>query len=156
MAGTPLFMRDVLLSLKIGASRIEFQCDLKSAAIEVEPGDEVSYPVLCEGGSYSSVGKSSYALHLVAAQRWSADGLAAVLWEHEGELAEFHYQAHGEATVPSADAPGFTGEVRLIAGAYGGEVDTYAELDVTLPCTAKPTMISAAFPAAAEAAGAAA
>ena len=39
----------------------------------------------------------------------------------------------------------------MIAGNYGGEVDTYAELDVTLPCSSKPAKIVAAFPLAAEA-----
>jgi hypothetical protein len=42
------------------------------------------------------------------------------------------------------------GVVTLVAGAYGGQVDTYAELDVTLPCTVKPTIVTAAFPATAE------
>ena len=94
----------------------------------------------------------SYALHITAAQDWSADGLARVLWEHEGELAEFRYQAHG-ADVAGADAPsdvipGMMGDIRLIAPTYGGEADTFAELDVTLPCTTKPELITAAFPAA--------
>jgi hypothetical protein len=40
--------------------------------------------------------------------------------------------------------------VRLVAGSYGGEVDSFAELDVTLPCSSKPTMLTAAFPAVAE------
>jgi hypothetical protein len=45
-----------------------------------------------------------------------------------------------------------SGTVRLVAPSYGGEVDTFAELDVTLPCSTKPTMLTAAFPAVAEAA----
>jgi hypothetical protein len=40
-----------------------------------------------------------------------------------------------------------TGEVRLVAPNYGGEAATYAELDVTMPCTVKPTKVVAAFPA---------
>jgi hypothetical protein len=33
-----------------------------------------------------------------------------------------------------------TGTVTLVAATYGGEVNTYAELDVTLPCQVKPTL----------------
>jgi hypothetical protein len=93
------------------------------------------------------VGKTTYALHIVAVQRWAVDGLAAFLWDNDGALADFQYQAHGAGKVPSATEPGMTGTVRLIAGNYGGEVETFAELDVELPCSSKPTKISAAFPA---------
>jgi hypothetical protein len=147
--GTPLFMRDVTLTLKLvsGGTRVAYQCDVHTAEIVPEPGDEVTYSTLCAAGSYSSIGKTTYGLHVVAAQRWATDGLATFLWDHDGELADFQYQAHGDGVTPTADLPGMTGQVRLIAGNYGGEVDTYAELDVTLPCSSKPSKISAAFPA---------
>lgn len=153
MAGSPLFMRDVTLTLKLVAAgtRVEYNCDVHLAEIVPEPGDEVSYQTLCPTGIYSSIGKTTYSLHIVAAQRWASDGLATFLWQHDGELAEFQYQAHGAGVTPSAVVPGMTGEVRLIAGNYGGEADTYAELDVTMPCSTKPTMLVAAFPATAAA-----
>jgi len=152
MPGTPLFMRDVLLTLKLesGGTRASFQCDLSTAEVVTTPGDDVSYPVLC-GTAYSSVGASTYSLHVVAVQRWSVDGLANFLWTNEGALAEFQYQAHGGSTVPSADAPGMQGQVRLVAPTYGGTVDEYAELDVELPCSSRPAMMVAAFPTAAAA-----
>jgi len=152
--GTPLFMRDVTLTLKLltppGGTRVEYNCDVHTAEIVPTAGDDVSYSTLCPSGSYSSRGKTTYALHIVAAQRWDATapgGLAVFLWDHDGELAEFQYQAHGAAVAPSATAPGMTGTVMLVAGNYGGEVDSYAELDVEFPCQSKPTKIVAAFPA---------
>jgi hypothetical protein len=158
MAGSPLFMRDVTLNLRLASdavgARVEYQCDVSTAEIVPSAGDEATYSTLCAEGSYSSVGKTTFALHVVAVQRWAADGLANFLWDHDGELADFQYQAHGDGVAPSTDAPGMTGQVRLIAGNYGGEVDQYAEVDVTLPCTSKPTKMVAAFPAAAEAEGA--
>jgi len=155
MPGSPLFMRDVTLTLKLvsGGTAAEYQCDVHTAEVLPEPGDEVTYQTLCAEGTYSSIGKTTYGLHIVAVQRWAVDGLAAFLWNHDGELATFTYQAHGDGTVPSTDQPGMSGEVRLIAGAYGGEADTFAELDVTMPCSTKPTMHTAAFPAALEAEG---
>lgn len=152
MAGSPLFMRDVKLTLKLvsGGTYAEYNCDVSTAEVVPTPGDEVQYATLCASGSYSSIGKTTYALHVVAVQRWAADGLANFLWDNDGALATFQYQAHGSTTVPTADSPGMTGEVRLVAGAYGGEVNNYAELDVTLPCSQKPTKIVAAFPASLE------
>lgn len=154
MTGSPLFMRDVQLNLKLtgAGTRVEYNCDLTTAEIVSTPGEEVSVSTLCASGSFSSVGKTTYALHIVALQRWAADGLANFLWTNDGALADFQYQAHGSAIVPSATVPGMSGQIRLVAGSYGGEVDSFAELDVTLPCSSKPTMISAAFPAVEEAA----
>ena len=160
MPGSPLFMRDVNLRLAVvgppAGTAAEFNCDVHTAEVIPTPGDDVSYATLCAEGSYSSRGKTTYALHIVAAQRYAVDGLARFLWDHDGELATFEYQAHGDGVTPTADLPGMAGEVTLVAGNYGGEVDTYAELDVTLACTSKPTKITAAFPAALEAEGAAA
>lgn len=152
MSGNPLFMRDVSLTLTIGAEpALEVNCDVHTVEVAVEPGDVVTYQTLCPDGSFSQPGRSSYALHITAAQDWSAEGLARVLWEHEGESAEFRYQAHGSdvagADAPSDATPGMMGEVRLIAPTYGGEADTFAELDVTLPCSSKPELLASAFPA---------
>jgi hypothetical protein len=153
MAGTPLFMQDVTLNLKLtgGPTRTEYNCDLSTAEIISTAGDEVEYSTLCPTGSYKSVGKTTYTLHIVAVQRWAVDGLATFLWDNDGALADFQYQAHGAGVIPSATAPGMSGQVRLIAGNYGGEVATFAELDVELPCSSKPTKLVAAFPAADEA-----
>jgi hypothetical protein len=153
MPGSPLFMRDVTLTLELvtAGTPVQYQCDVSTAEILPEPGDEVTYSTLCASGSYSSIGKTTYALHIVAVQRWAADGLASFLWDHDGELATFEYQAHGDGVTPTADLPGMAGEIRLIAGNYGGAVDEFAELDVTLPCSSKPTKITAAFPLTADA-----
>jgi hypothetical protein len=149
MPGSPLFMQDVTLTLVLagGPTRVAYQCDISTAEIVSKPGDVISYETLCPEGSYSSVGKTTYGLHIVAVQRWAADGLASFLWDNDGELADFQYQAHGEDVDPTADLPGMAGTVRLVAPNYGGAVSTWAELDLELPCSSKPTKIVAAFPA---------
>ena len=148
---TPLFMRDVSLTLKLlpsGPSRVEYNCDVHLAEIQSSPGDEVDYRTLCSSGSFSSVGATTYALHIVAAQDWSTTGLARFLWANDGAQAEFQYQAHGATSIPpTSTAPGMSGIVRLIAPNYGGEADAYAELDVTMPCSSKPTLVTSTFPA---------
>jgi hypothetical protein len=149
MAGSPLFMQDVTLTLVLagGPTRVAYQCDISTAEIVSKPGDVIEYATLCPEGSYSSIGKTTYGLHIVAVQRWAVDGLASFLWDHDGELADFQYQAHGEDVDPTADLPGMAGTVRLVAPNYGGAVSTWAELDVELPCSAKPVKTVAAFPA---------
>jgi hypothetical protein len=151
---TPLFMRDVSITFKLlpaGPGRVEHNCDVHTAEVVTTPGDVVSYQTLCPSGSFSNRGKSSYALHLVAAQDWSAAGLARFLWDNDGLTAEVQYQAHGAAAVPpTASQPGMAGVVTLVAPTYGGEADTYAELEVELPFTSKPTIATTAFPTLAE------
>jgi hypothetical protein len=150
---TPLFMRDVSLTFALVSAgvRVEYNCDAHLAAIESAPGDDVSYATLCPEGSFSEIGRTTYALHVVAVQDWSDTGLARFLWDNEGAAADFQYQAHGATVDPSAAAPGMAGTVTLVAPNYGGEAETYAELDVTMPCKSKPTIAVAAFPAAAAA-----
>jgi hypothetical protein len=146
-------MRDAQLTLKLlsGSTRVPFNCDIHLAEVVTNPGDSVEYKTLCTDGSFKSAGASTYDLHIVAAQDWSTDGLARFLWDNEGELAEFQYQAHSETDPPAADTPGMAGVVQLVGPSYGGERDTYAELDVTMPCQTRPTLAIAAFPVALEA-----
>ena len=124
---TPLFMRDVSITFKLlpaGPGRIEFNCDVHTAEVITTPGDDVSYQTLCPSGSFSNRGKSTYGLHLVAAQDWSTTGLARFLWDHDGLTAEVQYQAHGAAALPpTAALPGMTGVVTITAPTYGGEAD---------------------------------
>ena len=150
---SPLFMRDVSLTLKLtSGTRKEFNCDVKTAIIESTPGDEVTTTTLCANGTFTELGKTTYALHLIANQDWTANGLANFLWTNEGQVAEFQYQAHGQTAIPpTATTPGMAGIVRLVAPNYGGEAENWAELDVTMPCQQRPTIVTAAFPTVMEA-----
>ena len=140
MAG--LFMKTVLLSLKIGAQPSKaYSCTLKAASVDAKAGTEVEYPTLSAGCVYRNVGQTTYALHLIGVQDWdpaSSSGLAADLAANDGAAAAFWLQAHGEAVAASPATPAMTGNCTLIAPSYGGEVNKYAEFDVTLPITGKP------------------
>jgi hypothetical protein len=138
---TPLFMRDVKLTLKIGAgSLFEYQAHVSEARVQVTPGDTVTVKTLSTDGSFSSPGVASYTLVLTGVQDYSADGLARYLWDNEGAIADFVLQAHGETTALAADTPAMTGQVTLVAGDYGGEIETYGEIGLELPCVAKPVL----------------
>ena len=153
IAAVPVFMRNVLLTLKTGAgTAIEFQCNVSEARIQVTPGDIVTTRTLCSSGVYSSASPPEYALVLTGIQDWDttagSEGLAAYLWANEGTTLTFTLNIHGEAVPGSASQPKMTGTVVCIPGDYGGEIGTYAELTVELPCTAKPVLSTAAVLAA--------
>jgi hypothetical protein len=134
------YVKTVTLKLKTTAgSFVEYNGNLASAHIEVSPGDQTDYPTL-DGGVSSEVGSSTYALVLRGSQDYSATGLARFLWDNEGAVLDFDYNMHGLAAVKSATTPAVTGQVRAVAGAYGGEVNTFAEIEITLPCIAKPVL----------------
>lgn len=137
-----MFMKDADIKLVVaGGSLVQYNTQVASAEIEVSPGDEVQYPTL-DGNVASNVGPPSYALVLRAGQDWSATGLARFLWENEGDLLDFEYQAHGAGVAEATGTPKVTGQCRAVPGNYGGEVGTFAEIEVTLPCAAKPTLDS--------------
>jgi hypothetical protein len=136
-----LFMKDAAIKFKLAGvgTLVEYNTQVASAEIEVSPGDEVSYPTL-DGNVAKNVGPPSYSLVLRAGQDYTATGLAKFLWDNEGALLDFTYQAHGKTAVESATTPSVTGQCRAVPGAYGGEVGTFAEIEVSLPCAAKPVL----------------
>ena len=67
----PIFMRNVLLTLKQGAGTLgEFQCMVSEAGVQVTPGDIVTVKTLCANGSFSNATPPEYALILVGIQDW--------------------------------------------------------------------------------------
>ena len=117
---TPIFMRDVLLTLKASAepSPLEFQCHVSEARVQVTPGEIVTVKTLCADGSFSSAGQAEYALILVGVQDYdttaASQGLAAYLWEHEGETLDVELNIYGEDATASASTPSMVGQVTAI------------------------------------------
>ena len=137
-----LFMKDATLKLKLtgGGSLVEYNQNVQSCEVEVSPGDEQTYPTL-DGNVAKSVGPPTYALVIKAAQEWNpTTGLARFLWDNEGASLDFEYQAHGKSVTTTTILPRIVGTCKAIPGNYGGEVGTFPEIEVTLPCTAKPVL----------------
>ena len=143
---TPIFMRDVLLTLKASAepTPLAFQCHVSEARVQVTPGETVTVKTLCANGSFSSAGTPEYTLVLVGIQDYdttaASQGLSAYLWQHEGETLDVELNVYGEDAVASASTPSMKGQVTAIPGDYGGEIGAYAELNVELPFLAKPAL----------------
>lgn len=141
VAVVPIFMRNVFLTLKVGAgTAAEYQCHASTAQVKVTPGDVVTVETLCSDGSFSSVGKSTYALILEGIQDWSATGLSTFLWTNDGAVADFVLNVYGEGVTAADATPAMAGQVTLAAGDYGGAINEYAPYALELPCVAKPTL----------------
>src|SRR5262245_10480352 len=154
----PLFMKAVSLALDDGTGKKQFECDVHAATIEWEDGDVVTYVTLCPSGNYSNAAADVASLHLVGVQRWTdgsggppteSIGLARYL-ETAAAAAKsltFTFNAHGTGT-PSPQAPAMTGTCVAKHPTYGGERDTWAEFDVTLPINGAPAIATTAAMAA--------
>jgi hypothetical protein len=147
----PLFMKEISLTLKVGAATaVEFNCNVSQAMLEPEPGDVVTYHTLCAAGSMSRSADPTWTLHLIGVQDWNgtagAVGLARFLADNAGALATFAFNAHGVAPVTASPAtPAYGGTCTIVAPTYGGEVNTWAEFDVALPVSGKPTIAVTLF-----------
>jgi hypothetical protein len=138
---TILFIKTAKFTLKLAdpAVAIEFQGDAADVHVEVEAGDVVTYPTL-DGNVASNSEPESYSLVMRAGQDYSATGLARFLWDNKGAIADVVVNAFGQLATATADTPQIEGQVTLIPVAYGGEVGTFAEFEVTLPFVATPTL----------------
>jgi hypothetical protein len=142
MAAAPIiYLADATLTLKLagGGTAAEYNGHVTTAEVVPTAGDQVSTTTL-DGVKHTRLGAPSYALHLAGHQDYSATGLARFLWDHAGELADFTLQAYGQGVAPSAATPSFTGQVTLAEGNYGGEVDSWPTIDVTLMCKDRPVI----------------
>ena len=137
-----LFIKDASVKFVIPpgpfSGATEYNCSVKTAELVVTPGDTVEYATLCD--KIQQQGASAYAIHLVGVQDWATGGLSLFLWTNAGATARVVIQAHGKATAIAAATPGIDATVVLSEGTYGGESQTWAEFDVELPCTARPTL----------------
>ena len=141
---TILFLKTARFSLKLAAgAAVEFQGNAADVHVEVEAGETVDYPTL-DGAVASNAEPETYALVMRAGQDYSTTGLARFLWDNKGQVADVVLNAHGQTTAVSADTPEIQGQVTLVPVAYGGEVGTFAEFEVTLPFVTTPILATTA------------
>lgn len=139
----PMFVKNAKVHFKLigppPGTLTEFSCDVHEATVQSTPGDTVEYVTFCS--KLTQAGLSSYLLHLVGVQDWSTGGFARFLWDNAGKTATVTVQGYGTV---DATNPAVTGTVVLVEGSYGGEAETWAEIDVELPFTARPTIATTA------------
>ena len=137
-----LFIKDAMVKFVIPpgpySGATEYNCSAQIAELIVTPGDVKQYVTLCD--TIQQQGASTYAIHLKGVQDWATGGLSLFLWTNAGATARCVIQAHGKAAAFSATTPGIDATVVISEGAYGGTSQEFAEFDVELPCTARPTL----------------
>ena len=137
---TILFIKTAKFTLKVGAAAAQqFQGDAADVHVEVTAGDVVEYPTL-DGNVAANTEPETYALVMRAGQDYSSTGLARFLWNNAGQVAAVEVNAYGMGVSASAETPSVIGNVTLIPVQYGGEVSAFAEFEVTLAFTARPTL----------------
>jgi hypothetical protein len=147
----PLAMKHISLKVIVGADAetgAEYNCELAEVVLEDEPGDEERYDVLCPDQSYVTYGPNAPTIQLRGVQKWDALGLATYLWNNVGSEIAFDYAPFGPAPA-SADAPHWTGV--FLANRrpqVGGEVGTFAEIDLEFPIIGAVEMVTTAVLAA--------
>jgi hypothetical protein len=139
-----LFIKDASVKFVIPpglfSAAVEYNCDVQTAELLATPGDVKEYATLCD--NISQQGPSSYAIHLKGVQDWATGGLSLFLWTNAGATARCVIQAHGKSAAFAAATPGIDATVVITEGAYGGQSGEWAEYEVELPCTVRPTLAS--------------
>lgn len=114
----------------------EFTCQITAGALNASPNvsDETIPATWCEPEStVPSVGATSYELALTFLQDPDVvQGLSRWLFEHDTERAWFYMGLDGD------NPPKAVGQIRVVAGAIGGEARVALTADVTLPVDGKP------------------
>lgn len=89
------------------------------------------------GNTFNGVGAATWVCAMEYAQDWSTlNSLSQYLHENEGEIITVDFE-------PVAGGAGWTVPLIVVPGAIGGAVNTVATASVSLPCTAKPTLVPA-------------
>ena len=132
LSNASLMMR---LSTEAASANREFNGAAMTAEVVPTAGDEVAVTTL-DGVRHVRLGATSYALHLVFGQDWTAQGISTWLWTNAGLQAAVALKATEDPLGPNS--PQIEGTVILAEGNYGGEAETWAEGEVTLPFLAKP------------------
>lgn len=111
-----------------------FECQVTSAAINANANLQTVPATFCNAESQAPAA-TGWELALTWLQDWTvADGLSFYAFAND-TLQKFFSLTLNDQTTPVA-----TGEVRIVAGAYGGDAATPLTATSTWPLVAKPTI----------------
>lgn len=125
MPFSPLFMKDVLFTAGEGTPA-DFAAELSSVLFEPE-SETVTWKGLKPASAFTESTPPTWAATLKYAQDWDSEtSFSRWLWDNQGTTAPVTFQPK------SGVGPSFTANLTIISGPLGGDVDTYAESEVTL------------------------
>lgn len=126
---TPLFMRDCLVQLGTDAY------EKAVVSVTLTPSTStVTVRAVSPNAIYQTADEATWVMALTFLQDWDdAAGLSRYLYDNEGSDVTLTFEPiTGGATI--------TATVSVTPGAIGGNVGSYAESTVSLPCTGKPSI----------------
>jgi hypothetical protein len=142
IAADPLVLNSILFSIQdpdVPATFFDYECHV--SAVELVPEQEViDYQTLCPDGSFSALGRESFALNITAVQDWSADGFTRFCWENAGKEAQVKFRPDAAAGAISTDNPEWQATVTIPRPSVGGEVSTFATSEMVFPVKGVPVL----------------
>jgi hypothetical protein len=125
MPFSPLFMKDVIFETG-DPTAVDYAAELSSVLLEPE-SDTVTWKGLKPTSTFTESTPPTWAATLKYAQDWdAADSFGRWLWDNQGTTQAVSFRPK------SGSGPTFTANLTIVSGPIGGDVDTYAESEVTL------------------------
>lgn len=133
MPSVPQILKHIILTIDTE----DFSMDVTSAALVPTPGATQTAKTL-DGVTHQDVEGETWALNLTMVIDWDSDrpGLAWFLLDRKGETLPFTFKDTTAAN--STTKPLMTGDVVIQPGPYGGEGNTFATADISLPVDGIP------------------
>jgi|SRR5215510_384025 len=121
-------------SLTTGA---EFECQVTEASINATPNLQTVPATWCAPESQTPAA-TGYELAITWLQDWTAPGGGLSMWAFENDTATKWFSMQLDKDDDTVVA---TGQVRVVAGSYGGAAGTPLTATATWPLAAKPTIV---------------
>lgn len=120
----------------LATSTNTFECQVSEAAINATPNLQTVPATFCEPESQSPAA-TGYELAITWLQDWTVagGGLSNYAFLNDATTKAF------ELTLDGSLAPIATGEVRIVAGSFGGAAGTPLTATATWPLASKPTIL---------------
>lgn len=118
------------------ATGLGFECQVTEAAINATPNLQTVAATWCAPESQSPAA-TGYELAITWLQDWTAAGGGLSMYAFENDTQTKWFSMQLDADIATTVA---TGEVRLVAGSYGGAAGTPLTATATWPLAAKPTI----------------
>jgi hypothetical protein len=118
----------------------DFSCQVSSAAINSTPNLQSVPATFCAAASQAPAA-TGYELAITWLQDWTASGGGLSFYAYENDTLTKYFSL----TLNDQIAPAATGQVRIVAGSFGGDAATPLTSQVVWPCIGKPDITPAAL-----------
>lgn len=142
-AASLITITNASLTLKLSSDTVgtgvDYQCQITTASLDPTPNLNPVDATWCAPATQVPA-PTSYTLNVTAYQDWGkTESLSQFLFDHDTELATF--EIDGLVVTDAGAVPAVaSGEVRLVAGTYGGAAGAPLAFTVALPVQGKPTI----------------